>query len=83
MVFADALLTEEDIRRVAEAVDAPLTVNMGYGIRERPTTPLIPAKRLEELGVAMSGPDPTDTTMLRYMLTDEVPEHGILDLSGI
>ena len=53
MVFADALLEEDDIRRVARAVDAPLTVNMGYGIRERPTTPLIPATRLEELGVAM------------------------------
>lgn len=53
MVFADALLTEDDIAYVADNVDAPLAVNMGYGIRERPTTPLIPATRLEELGVAM------------------------------
>lgn len=53
MVFADAIREEADVRRVCDAVDAPVTVNMGYGIRERPTTPLIPAKRLEEWGVAM------------------------------
>jgi 2-methylisocitrate lyase-like PEP mutase family enzyme len=53
MVFADAILKEENLRRVCEEVDAPVTVNMGYGIRERPTTPLIPAKRLEEWGVSM------------------------------
>jgi len=53
VVFADALLTEEDIEFVAEHVDAPLAVNMGYGIRQRPTTPLIPPKRLESLGVAL------------------------------
>lgn len=53
LVFADALRSKENIRHVCEEVDAPVTVNMGYGIRERPTTPLIPTKRLEELGVAM------------------------------
>ena len=53
MVFADALLTEDDIEHVASNVDAPLAVNMGYGIRERPTTPLIPASTLDDLGVAM------------------------------
>jgi 2-methylisocitrate lyase-like PEP mutase family enzyme len=51
VVFADALRSAEDIRRVAAAVDAPLSVNMGFGVRSRPTTPLIPAARLEEMGV--------------------------------
>ena len=52
IVFADALLSEEDIRRVAADVDdAHLSVNMGFGVRSRPTTPLIPAERLEAMGV--------------------------------
>lgn len=51
IVFADALLSEEDIRRAAEEVDAHLLVNMGFGVRSRPTTPLIPAPELEEMGV--------------------------------
>lgn len=50
-VFADALLSEEDIAKVAANVSKPLSVNMGFGIRSRPTTPLITAKRLQELGV--------------------------------
>ncbi len=52
VVFADALTTAEDIRRVAREVDgAHLSVNMGFGVRSRPTTPLIPAPRLQEMGV--------------------------------
>lgn len=52
IVFADALLSEEDIRRASKEVDgAHLCVNMGFGIRSRPTTPLIPAPELEEMGV--------------------------------
>jgi 2-methylisocitrate lyase-like PEP mutase family enzyme len=53
VVFADALRSEADIRRVAADVDAPLSVNMGFGVRSRPTTPLIPAARLEEMGVGV------------------------------
>jgi 2-methylisocitrate lyase-like PEP mutase family enzyme len=53
VVFADALRSADDIRRVAADVDAPLSVNMGFGVRSRPTTPLIPAARLEEMGVAV------------------------------
>ena len=53
LVFADALLTEDDIRRFVREVDAPVAVNMGLGIRGRPTTPLIPAKRLDAMGVAV------------------------------
>lgn len=52
IVFADALLSEEDIRRVADEVSgAHVSVNMGFGIRSRPTTPLVSPTRLEELGV--------------------------------
>ena len=29
----------------------PVTINMGFGIRARPTTPLIPIARLKEIGV--------------------------------
>ncbi len=52
LLFADALLAEEDIKTVVKNVPKPLSVNMGFGIRKRPTTPLISAKRLQELGVA-------------------------------
>ena len=51
-LFADALLTAKDIKRVAKSVPKPLSVNMGLGIRSRPTTPLLSPKQLEELGVA-------------------------------
>jgi 2-methylisocitrate lyase-like PEP mutase family enzyme len=37
---------------VARNVSKPLSVNMGLGIRQRPTTPLIPARQLQEMGVA-------------------------------
>lgn len=51
-LFADALLSEADIEKVAKNVPKPLSVNMGLGIRQRKTTPLIHPKRLHELGVA-------------------------------
>ncbi len=51
MVFADAIAGEEQIKRLVEAVPIPVSVNMGFGIRNRPTTPLIPIRRLAELGV--------------------------------
>ena len=51
-LFADALLTKEDIIRVAKSVPKPLSVNMGLGIRSRPTTPLIAPKDLQAMGVA-------------------------------
>jgi 2-methylisocitrate lyase-like PEP mutase family enzyme len=51
LLFADALLTAEDIATVARNVVKPLTVNMGFGIRQRPTTPLLSAKQLEDMGV--------------------------------
>jgi 2-methylisocitrate lyase-like PEP mutase family enzyme len=51
LLFADALLSAEDIATVAHNVIKPLTVNMGFGIRQRPTTPLLSAKQLEDMGV--------------------------------
>jgi 2-methylisocitrate lyase-like PEP mutase family enzyme len=51
LLFADALLSEDDIATVARNVPKPLCVNMGFGIRSRSTTPLLTAARLQELGV--------------------------------
>ena len=51
-LFADALKTREDIAKVAKSVSKPLSVNMGLGIRSRPTTPLIPPKELQAMGIA-------------------------------
>ncbi len=52
LLFADALLTPEDIEKVARSVPKPLSVNMGFGIRARATTPLIGPKDLQAMGVA-------------------------------
>ncbi|HEX4367073.1 MAG TPA: isocitrate lyase/PEP mutase family protein [Rhodopila sp.] len=54
MVFADALLSAEDIATVARNVSKPLAVNMGFGIRQRPTTPLLSARQLEDMGVKIA-----------------------------
>lgn len=54
LLFADAILTPEDIALVAKEVSKPLSVNMGFGIRARPTTPLICARELQDLGVAVA-----------------------------
>lgn len=51
MLFPDAVRSEDDIKRLVDAAGIPVTVNMGFGIRSRPTTPLIPLPRLKELGV--------------------------------
>jgi 2-methylisocitrate lyase-like PEP mutase family enzyme len=52
IVFADALLSAESIEFVAKRVPKPLSVNMGLGIRSRPTTPLLTPRQLQEIGVA-------------------------------
>jgi 2-methylisocitrate lyase-like PEP mutase family enzyme len=51
MIFPDAVRTDEEIARIVEAAGIPVTINMGFGIRSRPTTPLIPLPRLKALGV--------------------------------
>jgi 2-methylisocitrate lyase-like PEP mutase family enzyme len=53
LLFADALLAVDDIRTVVRNVAKPVCVNMGFGIRRRATTPLLSAKQLEDLGVAV------------------------------
>lgn len=53
IVFADALRTKEDIEHLCSEVDAHVSVNMGFGIRERPTTPLVSPADLEKAGAAM------------------------------
>jgi 2-methylisocitrate lyase-like PEP mutase family enzyme len=53
MIYVDAIQGEDDIARAVEAAgDVPVNINMGFGVRSRPTSPLIPLKRLKELGVA-------------------------------
>ena len=68
VLFADALLSAEDIEKVAKSVPKPLTVNMGLGIRSRGTTPLISPQRLQEMGVAaVSYPRLLSTAAVRGM----------------
>ena len=52
LLFADAALSADDIGTIARNVSKPLSVNMGFGIRRRSTTPLLSAKQLQDLGVA-------------------------------
>jgi 2-methylisocitrate lyase-like PEP mutase family enzyme len=69
-LFADALLSASDIERVARNVP-PLTlsVNMGLGIRSRPTTPLLTPRQLEDMGVAqVSYPRLLSTAALKGMM---------------
>ncbi len=51
LLFADALMTADQIGTVARNVPKPLCVNMGFGIRQRSTTPLLSARQLQDLGV--------------------------------
>src|SRR6185369_11851117 len=53
MIYVDAVRGEDDVARAVEAAgDTPVNINMGFGIRQRPTSPLIPLRRLKQLGVA-------------------------------
>ena len=51
LIFPDAVRSEDHIARIVEAARIPVTINMGFGIRSRPTTPQIPIPRLKALGV--------------------------------
>ncbi|MDQ6916578.1 MAG: isocitrate lyase/PEP mutase family protein [Pseudomonadota bacterium] len=53
LLFADAAMSAEDIGTIARNVSKPLSVNMGFGIRQRSTTPLLSARQLQDLGVAV------------------------------
>ena len=53
MIYPDAVRGEDDIKRIVEAVpDVPVNINIGFGVRSRPTTPPLPLARLKALGVA-------------------------------
>jgi len=52
-MYADALMSREDIAKVAKNVPKPLIVNMGLGMRTRKTTPLMTPKQLQDIGVAV------------------------------
>jgi len=68
-LYADALLSREDIAKVAKGVPKPLIVNMGLGFRTRKTTPLMTPKELEQLGVAVvSYPRLLTTAAVRGMM---------------
>jgi 2-methylisocitrate lyase-like PEP mutase family enzyme len=52
MIFPDAVLSKEDIKKFVGEVQAPVSINMGLAIRQRKTTPLISFSELEKMGVA-------------------------------
>jgi 2-methylisocitrate lyase-like PEP mutase family enzyme len=90
-LYADALLSKQDIAKVAKGVPKPLIVNMGLGMRTRKTTPLMTPKELEALGVAVvSYPRLLTTAALRGMMNamavfkDEVVEkHRLVERTDL
>jgi len=46
-------MSADDIGTIAKNVVKPVSVNMGFGIRQRSTTPLLSARQLQDLGVAV------------------------------
>ena len=68
-MYADALMSKEDIAKVAKNVPRPLIVNMGLGLRSRNTTPLMTPKELEAVGVkVVSYPRMLSTAALKGMM---------------
>ena len=68
-LYADALLSKEDIAKVAKNVPKPLIVNMGLGLRSRNTTPLMTPKELEAVGVKVASyPRMLSTAALKGMM---------------
>lgn len=53
ILMADALMSADDIAKVAKSVPRPISVNMGFGLIERGTTPLLTPRQLEDMGVAV------------------------------
>lgn len=82
-LYADALLSKQDIARVAKGVPRPLIVNMGLGMRTRNTTPLMSPRQLQDLGVAaVTYPRLLSTAALKGMMNamavfqEEIVEHN-------
>lgn len=68
-LYADALMSKEDIAKVAKNVPKPLIVNMGLGMRSRNTTPLMSPKELQAMGVAaVAYPRMLSTAALKGMM---------------
>ena len=83
VLYADALLSKEDIAMVAKNVPKKLIVNMGLGMRSRATTPLMSPKELQDLGVGgVSYPRLFSTAALKGMMNamvvfkEEVVKHN-------
>ena len=51
LLLADAIASENDIRAIVKSVPVPLCVNMGFGLRQRGTTPLMSISQMNGLGV--------------------------------
>ena len=87
VMYADALMSKEDIAKVAKSVPKPLIVNMGLGMRSRKTTPLMSPKQLQDIGVAgVSYPRLLSTAALKGMtnalavfMEDVVKQNKVVD----
>jgi 2-methylisocitrate lyase-like PEP mutase family enzyme len=87
VMYADALMSKEDIAKVAKSVPKPLIVNMGLGMRSRNTTPLMSPKQLQDIGVAgVSYPRLLSTAALKGMtnalavfMEDVVKQNKVVD----
>lgn len=80
MIFPDAVRSEEHIARVVDAAGIPVTINMGFGIRSRPTTPLFPIKRLKALGVKrISLPRMLPAAAIKAMSTALAVMKGVIE----
>ena len=53
LLFADALLSIADIEKFIKGVPKPVLINMGFGILERGTTPLLSPRQLQDMGAAV------------------------------
>lgn len=51
VIFPDAVRGPDDIKRIVDAVQIPVRINMGFGLRSRKTTPLLSINELRSLGV--------------------------------
>ena len=86
-MYADALMSREDIAKVAKNVPKPLIVNMGLGMRTRKTTPLMTPKQLQDIGVAVvSYPRLLTTAALKGMMnamqvfkTEVMDQHKLVE----
>lgn len=80
MIFPDAVKREDDIARIVEAAGVPVSVNMGFGIRSRPTTPIIPIPRLKALGVRrISLPRMLPAAAIQAMTTALALMRGVME----